>query len=178
MVIAHNPTAQNAQRQLKLNRKHGQTSMERLSSGFRINRAADDAAGLAISEKMRSQIRGLDQGTRNVQDGISFCNVADGALNEVHAVLGRIRELAVQAASGTYVDSDRRAIEDEFNQLKDEINRIIRDYGEENFETIEVENLQVFPNTLTVQDLAMIPLSELPESYNQVEIFNTPPQNL
>lgn len=136
MIIAHNLSAQNAQRQLKLNTKHGATSMERLSSGFRINRAADDAAGLAISEKMRAQIRGLDQGTRNVQDGISFCNVADGALNEVHAVLGRIRELAVQAASDTYVESDRRAIDDEFEQLKDEINRISR--------TTEFNTMRIF----------------------------------
>lgn len=116
----------NATRQFKLNKKTQQTATERLSSGFRINRAADDAAGLAISEKMRAQIRGLDQGTRNVQDGISFCNVADGALNEVHAVLGRIRELAVKAASDTYVEEDRRAIEDEFSKLKQEIDRISR----------------------------------------------------
>lgn len=116
----------NTTRQFKLNTKTKQTAVERLSSGFRINRAADDAAGLAISEKMRAQIRGLHQGSRNVQDGISFCNVADGALNEVHAILGRIRELAVQAASDTYVEQDRQAIEDEFTQLKDEINRISR----------------------------------------------------
>ena len=126
MIIAHNFAAMNATRQFKLNKKTQQTATERLSSGFRINRAADDAAGLAISEKMRAQIRGLDQGTRNVQDGISFCNVADGALNEVHAVLGRIRELAVKAASDTYVEEDRRAIEDEFSQLKQEIDRISR----------------------------------------------------
>lgn len=126
MIIAHNFAAMNATRQFKLNSKTQETATERLASGFRINRAADDAAGLAISEKMRAQIRGLDQGTRNVQDGISFCNVADGALNEVHAVLGRIRELAVKAASDTYVEEDRQAIEDEFSQLKEEIDRISR----------------------------------------------------
>ncbi len=126
MIIAHNLAAMNATRQFKLNNKLQTTATERLSSGFRINRAADDAAGLAISEKMRAQIRGLDQGTQNVQDGINFCNVADGALNEVHAVLGRIRELAVKAASDTYVEEDRQAIEDEFSQLKEEIDRISR----------------------------------------------------
>lgn len=126
MVITHNLSSMNIARQFKLTTKIKQTAAERLSSGFRINRAADDAAGLAISEKMRSQIRGLNQGARNVQDGISFCHVADGALNEVHAVLGRIRELAVQASSDTYVEEDRAAIEAEFVQLKEEINRISR----------------------------------------------------
>lgn len=101
MIINHNLVALNAQRQYKAvtNKKTKQT--ERLSSGYRINRAADDAAGLSISEKMRYQIRGLTQGIENMQDGVSYCKVADGALNELHGMLQRANELAVQAANGT-----------------------------------------------------------------------------
>ncbi|OXS79264.1 flagellin [Domibacillus enclensis] len=99
-------------------------AMERLSSGMRINRAADDAAGLAISEKMRAQIRGLDQATRNAQDAVSFIQTGEGALNETHAILQRMRELTVQSANDTNTDSDRSAIQEEINQLRDEITRI------------------------------------------------------
>ena len=124
MIIQHNLSAMNANRQLNVNVGNKQKAMEKLSSGYRINRAADDAAGLGISEKMRSQIRGLNRGTTNIQEGRDMCNVADGALNEVNNILLRINELAVQAANGTYTAADRAAINNEINALKGEINRI------------------------------------------------------
>ena len=124
MIINHNMQALNAHRQMGTNSTNAQKSMEKLSSGLRINRAGDDAAGLSISEKMRSQIRGLDQAGRNAQDGISMIQTAEGALNETHSILQRMRELSVQSANGTNTDSDRNAIQEEVNQLKDEINRI------------------------------------------------------
>jgi flagellin len=112
------------QRQLGINQTNSSKSMERLSSGMRINRAGDDAAGLAISEKMRGQIRGLKQAQRNAQDGISLIQTAEGALNETHAILQRMRELANQAANDTNVDVDRGEIQKEINALTSEINRI------------------------------------------------------
>ncbi|TQR21195.1 flagellin [Psychrobacillus vulpis] len=102
-------------------------SMERITSGYRINRAADDPAGLAISEKMRAQIRGLGQAARNIQDGISLVQTAEGALNETHSILQRMRELSVEAANGTLTDNDRKLITIEFEELKKEINRISKD---------------------------------------------------
>jgi flagellin len=99
-------------------------SMERLSSGYRINRAADDAAGLAISERMRSQVRGLNQAGRNIQDGVSLVQTAEGNLDEVHSMLQRVRELAVQYKNGTLSDSDKAALQTEVNQLASEIERI------------------------------------------------------
>ena len=107
-----------------INQDGAAKSMEKLSSGFRINRAGDDAAGLAISEKMRGQIRGLKQATRNAQDGISLIQTAEGALNETHAILQRMRELADQAANGTNTESDRNEIQKEINELTSEIDRI------------------------------------------------------
>jgi flagellin len=124
MIINHNIAALNTYRQLSNNQTIGQKSLEKLSSGLRINRAGDDAAGLAISEKMRAQIRGLDQASRNAQDGISMIQTAEGALNEVHSILQRMRELANQAASDTNVKIDRDEIQKEINQLTSEINRI------------------------------------------------------
>ena len=124
MVISHNLLAMNAQRQFNITGTNKKKSTEKLSSGYRINRAADDAAGIAISEKMRRQIRGLDQGARNIQDGISLLQVADGALSEVHDMLHRMSELAIQAANGTNTLDDRKAIQQEINQIKDEIGRI------------------------------------------------------
>ncbi len=124
MIINHNIAALNTYRQLNNNNVMGQKSLEKLSSGLRINRAGDDAAGLAISEKMRAQIRGLDQASRNAQDAISLIQTAEGALNETHSILQRMRELAVQAASDTNVDVDRGEIQKEINQLTSEINRI------------------------------------------------------
>ncbi len=116
--------AMNTHRQLGMNNVAGQKSLEKLSSGFRINRAGDDAAGLAISEKMRGQIRGLNQASRNSQDGISLIQTAEGALNETHAILQRMRELAVQSATDTNTSADRVNIQDEINQLTKEITRI------------------------------------------------------
>lgn len=124
MIINHNMNAMNAHRNMGMNTVNSGKSMEKLSSGLRINRAGDDAAGLAISEKMRGQIRGLDQASRNAQDGISLIQTAEGALNETHSILQRMRELAVQSANDTNVSADRGAIQDEMNQLVAEIDRI------------------------------------------------------
>ena len=124
MRINTNMSALNTHRQLSANQVNTGRSVERLSSGLRINRAGDDAAGLAISEKMRGQIRGLNQSTRNAQDGISLIQTAEGALNETHAILQRMRELAVQSANDTSTTEDRTKIQDEVNQLSQEINRI------------------------------------------------------
>ncbi|MCS7459948.1 flagellin [Paenibacillus doosanensis] len=124
MIINHNIAALNTHRQLSINTANTNKNIEKLSSGLRINRAGDDAAGLAISEKMRGQIRGLDQASRNAQDGISLIQTAEGALNETHSILQRMRELATQSANGTNTDTDRNALQDEMNQLTSEINRI------------------------------------------------------
>ena len=124
MQINHNITAMNTLRQLNTASTGQAKSMEKLSSGLRINRAGDDAAGLAISEKMRGQIRGLDQASRNAQDGISLIQTAEGALNETHDILQRMRELATQAANDTNETIDRTAIQEEFNNLRTEVSRI------------------------------------------------------
>lgn len=124
MVIAHNVAAVNANRQLGMISKKGDNVTEKLSSGYRVNRAADDAAGLSISEKMRKQIRGLDRASQNAQDGISLVQTAEGALSEIQDMLQRMNELAVQAANGTNSATDRKYIQDEVNQLKSEINRV------------------------------------------------------
>ena len=122
--INNNIEAFNAHRQLSATSNNVQKSMERLSSGSRINRAADDAAGLAISEKLRGQIRGLSQAQRNAQDAVSLVQTAEGSLNEVHSMLQRVRELAVQYRAGTLSASDKAAITAEATQLMSEINRI------------------------------------------------------
>ena len=127
MIINHNMNAMNAHRNMNSSTIAQGKAMEKLSSGLRINRAADDAAGLAISEKMRSQIRGLNQASRNAQDGISMIQTAEGALSETQAIGQRMRELAVQSANGTYTDEDRALINQEFLQLKSEIDRIATD---------------------------------------------------
>ncbi|MED3750269.1 flagellin [Geobacillus stearothermophilus] len=127
MRINHNIQALNAYRNLAANQSSISKNLERLSSGLRINRAADDAAGLAISEKMRSQIRDLQMAERNALDAISMIQTAEGALNEVHSILQRMRELAVQAANGTNQDTDREALDSEFQQLIEEIDRIGKD---------------------------------------------------
>ncbi len=127
MIVQHNLTAMNTNRQLGISTGNLAKSTEKLSSGYRINRAADDAAGLAISEKMRSQIRGLSQASSNAADGISLIQTAEGALAESHSILQRMRELAVQAANGTETDSDRSNIQDEVEQLQEELDRIASD---------------------------------------------------
>lgn len=125
MVVQHNMNAINAYNRLNTNISGLKKSSEKLSSGYRINRAGDDAAGLAISEKMRSQIRGLNQAKRNSQDGISMIQTYEGALQETHSILQRMKELAAESANGTYDDkTDRAAIQLEFDQLNDELNQI------------------------------------------------------
>jgi flagellin len=124
MIINHNLNAMNAQRQFGINNFNTGKSIEKLSSGFRINRAGDDAAGLSISEKMRAQIKGLNQASRNSQDAISLIQTAEGALNETHSILQRMRELAVQSANDTNNSVDRQALQDEVNQLTVELDRI------------------------------------------------------
>jgi flagellin len=124
MVVQHNMQAANANRQLGITSGLQQKSTEKLSSGYKINRAGDDAAGLAISEKMRSQIRGLDKASKNAEDGISVVQTAEGALNEVHSILQRMNELATQAANDTNTSVDRSQIKLEIDQLASEINRI------------------------------------------------------
>ena len=124
MVVQHNMQALNANRMLGITTSAQAKSTEKLSSGYKINRAADDAAGLSISEKMRKQIKGLDQASTNAQDGISAVQTAEGALTEVHSMLQRMNELAVQAANGTNSESDRQSIQDEIEQLTTEIDRV------------------------------------------------------
>ena len=124
MVVRTNTMALNAYRQLGMNSSAVTKSLEKLSSGFKINRAGDDAAGLAISERMKAQIKGLEAASSNSQDGISLVQTAEGALNEVHDMLNRMVELATKAANGVYTDSQRGNYADEISQLQDEINRI------------------------------------------------------
>jgi flagellin len=124
MRINHNIAALNTYRQLNSASTAQSKSMEKLSSGLRINRAGDDAAGLAISEKMRGQIRGLEMGSKNAQDGISLIQTAEGALNETHSILQRMRELAVQSSNDTNTDADRGELQKEINQLTEEMDRI------------------------------------------------------
>ena len=124
MIVQHNMSAMNANRMLGITNSSLAKSTEKLSSGYKINRAADDAAGLSISEKMRSQIRGLNKASDNAQDGISLIQTAEGALNESHSILQRMRELSVQASNGTETDDDREAVQKEISQLQDELTRI------------------------------------------------------
>ena len=124
MVVQHNLTAMNANRQLGITTSAQSKSSEKLSSGYRINRAGDDAAGLTISEKMRSQVRGLNKASTNAQDGVSLIQVAEGALAETHSILQRMNELATQAANDTNTTIDRTAIQKEIDQLTSEIDRI------------------------------------------------------
>ena len=142
MIINHNMNALNAHRNMGMNTVNSGKSMEKLSSGLRINRAGDDAAGLAISEKMRGQIRGLDQASRNAQDGISLIQTAEGALTETHSMAQRIRELAVQANNGTNNDDDLAEIQKEITQLNSEITRVA-EKTEFNTKTLLTGNLGV-----------------------------------
>ena len=119
MVVQHNITAMNANRMLGVTTSGQSKSTEKLSSGYRINRAADDAAGLSISEKMRKQIRGLSQASTNAQDGISCVQTAEGALTEVHSMLQRMNELAVQAGNGTMSEDDRQNVQDEIDRVSE-----------------------------------------------------------
>ncbi|WP_163538898.1 flagellin [Gracilibacillus sp. YIM 98692] len=158
MIINNNIPALNTYRQMGINQGAQQNAMEKLSSGLRINRAGDDAAGLAISEKMRAQIRGLDQASRNSQDGISMIQTAEGALNETHNILQRMRELATQASNDTNVDVDREEIQKEINELTSEINRI-GNTTEFNTQKILKGDEQVFVKETGLDDLAIGELS-------------------
>ncbi len=162
MVISHNLTAMNAQRQFNITTNSKAKSSEKLSSGYRINRAADDAAGLAISEKMRRQIRGLNQGALNVQDGISLLQVADGALNEVHDMLQRMNELSVKAANETNTYEDRLAIQEELDQITSETDRI--------FETAEFNEKKIFVGS----DYTIIPAVFQESTIGDLAITGTP----
>jgi flagellin len=148
MRINHNIASLNTYRQLTINNNAGSKSLEKLSSGYRINRAGDDAAGLAISEKMRGQIRGLNQAERNAQDAISLIQTAEGALNETHSILQRMRELAVQSASDTNTDDDRKELQKEISQLLEEIDRISTDTE---FNTMKLLNGSYETTALTFQ---------------------------
>jgi len=147
MVVQHNMRAMNSNRQLGLTTASQSKSAEKLSSGYRVNRAADDAAGLAISEKMRRQVKGLTQASRNAQDGISAVQTAEGALNEVHDMLQRMNTIANQAANGTNTTTDREYLNQEFQALKSEINRVAdtTTFNEQNLLTgsFTSKNLQV-----------------------------------
>ena len=123
-VVAHNLVAMNAQRQFNIVNTRQAKTTEKLASGYKINRAADDAAGLSISEKMRRQIRGLHQAAENIEEGIGYVQTADGALNEAHEILQRMNELAVKSANGTNTEEDREFIDCEVQQLKEELDRI------------------------------------------------------
>ena len=150
MVVQHNLTAMNANRQLGVTTSGQSKSSEKLSSGYKINRAGDDAAGLKISEKMRSQIRGLNRASTNAQDGVSLIQTAEGALNEVHSILQRMNELAVQGANDTNQDIDRDAIQQELNALTEEIDRVssTTQFNKQNLlnGTFTGKNLQVGAN--------------------------------
>ena len=128
MRINHNISALKANTSLGKTNTNLEKSLERLSSGYRINKAVDDAAGMAISRKMKTQIGGLNQASRNSADGISVIQTAEGALNEVHSMLQRMRELSVQAANGTMTNEDRKTIQEEINQLNNEMQRIPCNY--------------------------------------------------
>ena len=150
MIVQHNMASANTNRQLGLTNTNLSKSTEKLSSGYRINRAGDDAAGLTISEKMRSQVRGLNRASDNAQDGISLIQTAEGAMNEQHAILQRARELMVQAANDTNVTADRTAIKEEITALESEFNRITE---QTEFNTMKIlnddfknKNLQVGAN--------------------------------
>ncbi|MBQ3679520.1 MAG: flagellin [Butyrivibrio sp.] len=159
MVVQHNVTAMNSNRQLGITTNVQAKSSEKLSSGYRINRAADDAAGLAISEKMRRQVRGLTQASANAQDGISVVQTAEGALNEVHDMLQRMNELAVKAANDTLTSDDRSYIQSEVNALSDEITRTAT--------STEFNNQHLLDGTFTGKQL-QVGSEKDPE--NQIEV--------
>ena len=151
MVVQHNLSAMNTNRQMGTVTSALSKSTEKLSSGYKINRAADDAAGLSISEKMRSQIRGLDKASSNAQDGISLIQVAEGALNESHSILQRMNELATQAANDTNTSTDRKAIQQELNQLTSELDRI---YSTTQFNTMNLLDGSFSKKSLQVGSLS------------------------
>lgn len=181
MIINHNLGALNANRQMGVNQANAGKSMEKLSSGLKINRAGDDAAGLAISEKMRGQIRGLDQASANAQDGISLIQTAEGGLSETQNILQRMRELAVQGANDTNVKDDRDQIGQEVKQLQEEIDRIAKSTE---FNTKSLLNTDAKAGTIVFQvgankdqsialDISNMSASSLGVSATAVSISNT-----
>ena len=153
MRINHNISALDTYRQLNANNTAAAKSLEKLSSGLRINSAADDAAGLAISEKMKGQISGLDQASRNAQDGISLIQTAEGALNETQSIIQRMRELAVQSANDTNTDSDRQQMQKELDQLNAEVTRISADTQFNTKNLLDGSMGNVFSPTVTTATL-------------------------
>ena len=181
MVVQHNITAMNSNRMLGLTTSAQAKSTEKLSSGYKINRAADDAAGLAISEKMRRQIRGLTQASLNAQDGISCVQTAEGALNEVHDMLHRITELAVKGETATLTSTDRSYIMTEVQQLMSEIDRVrsTTTFNEQNLLTGEFtsKDLQVGAEAgqhigITIQDMSVTSLSALVQTNQKDKKFS------
>ena len=151
MVVQHNLTAMNANRQLGIVTNNQAKATEKLSSGYKINRAGDDAAGLSISEKMRSQIRGLNKASTNAEDGVSLIQTAEGALNETHSILQRMNELATQAANDTNTSTDRNAIKAELTALTSELNRIAS--------TTQFNTMNLLDGTFTGKNLQVGALS-------------------
>ena len=151
MVVQHNLSAMNTSRQMNSVSSAMSKSTEKLSSGYKINRAGDDAAGLSISEKMRSQIRGLNKASSNAEDGISLIQVAEGALNETHSILQRMNELATQAANDTNTSTDRKAIQQELTQLTSELDRI---YSTTQFNTMNLLDGSFSKKSLQVGSLS------------------------
>ena len=181
MIVQHNLLAMNSNRMLGITTKKQASSTEKLSSGYKINRAADDAAGLAISEKMRRQIRGLKQASANAQDGISCVQTAEGALNEVHDMLHRITELAVKGETATLTSTDRAYIQTEVQQLMSEIDRVrsTTTFNEQNLLTGEFKNkdLQVGAEAgqhigITIQDMSVSGLAALVKTNQPSATFN------
>lgn len=173
MIINHNIMAMNAYRQLTATNSAGTKALEKLSSGLRINRAGDDAAGLAISEKMRGQIRGLTQASRNAQDGISLIQTAEGGLNETHSILQRMRELVVQAASDTNTDDDRNQIQQEISALQKEITRIANttQFNTKNLLTGSfAAKFQIGANSGQIIDLAIATMSATALSVGAINV--------
>ncbi len=161
MVITHNISAINNNNKLNINSKSKAKSMEKLSSGFQVNRAADDAAGLSISEKMRNQIRGLNQSVKNAEDGISFVQTADGAMQSIHNILGRVRELAVKAANDVNASDDRAAIQTEIDEIASQIDEII--------EKTKFNGKPVFSNQHWIEGAASNPTS----TRTDIKLFQT-----
>ena len=151
MIVQHNITAMNANRQLGIVTNNQAKATEKLSSGYKINRAGDDAAGLSISEKMRSQIRGLNKASTNAEDGVSLIQTAEGALNETHSILQRMNELATQAANDTNTSTDRKAIKAELTALTSELNRIAS--------TTQFNTMNLLDGTFTGKNLQVGALS-------------------
>ena len=186
MVVQHNLTAMNSNRMLGLTTSAQAKSTEKLSSGYKINRAADDAAGLAISEKMRRQIRGLTQASANAQDGISCVQTAEGALNEVHDMLQRMNELAVKGENATLTSTDRSYIQTEVQQLMSEIDRVqsTTTFNEQNLLTGEFTGkaLQVGAEAgqhiaITINDMSMTGLKDLVEKNATAKTYSTDGKN-